>query len=116
MAARFGRPEGTGGMTGRERRIAELAAQDLESWARELPLGSETRRDLQQTARVYRFAARAGAGGVPLRAVPDAAADKQPAAASPRDAASRPKGDRAPAGSPLVEVPRALDRPLDCGA
>ena len=56
-------------MTRRERRIAELAAQDLESWARELPLGSEIRRDLQQTARAYRFAARAGA--VPLEAVPE---------------------------------------------
>ena len=56
-------------MTARERRIAELAAQDLDSWARELPLGSETRRDLQQTARAYRFAARAGGNPVELRAV-----------------------------------------------
>ena len=58
-------------MTARERRVAELAAQDLESWARELPLGSETRRDLQQTARAYRFAARVGPNAVALRVVPD---------------------------------------------
>ena len=47
-------------MTRQERRIAELAAQDMESWALELPMGSETRRDLMNTARVYRFTARAG--------------------------------------------------------
>ena len=45
-------------MTRQERRIAELAAQDLEDWARELPVGSETRQDLQQYARAYRFAVR----------------------------------------------------------
>ena len=67
-------------MTGRERRVAELAAQDLESWARQLPLGSETRRDLQQTARAYRFAARVGASAVALRAVPDAGAGEGAAA------------------------------------
>ena len=67
-------PEGTGEMTGRERRIAELAARDLDGWARELPLGSETRLDLQRTAGAYRFIARAGAdAGKPrLRAVPAA--------------------------------------------
>ena len=59
---------------------AELAAQDLESWARQLPLGSETRRDLQQTARAYRFAARAGASAVALRAVRDAGAEEGTAA------------------------------------
>ena len=70
MAARLGMPEGTG-MTARERRIAELAAKDLEGWARELPIGSETRRDLQQTARAYRFAARVGDGPAQLRVVPE---------------------------------------------
>ena len=58
-------------MTARERRIAGLAAQDVDSWARELPLGSETRRNLRQTARGYRLAARDGASAVALRAVPD---------------------------------------------
>ena len=102
-------------MTGRERRIAELAAQDLESWARELPLGSETRRDLQQTARVYRFAARAGASAVALRAVPNPAGDEG-TPASARRGPSLPGVDRPPAGSPLAEAPQALDRPLDRGA
>lgn len=80
-------PEGTGEMTRQERRIAELAAQDLESWALELPLGSETRQDLQQTARVYRFAARAGP--VALRAVPERRAGED-RTASVGDAAWRP--------------------------
>ena len=66
-------------MTARERRVAELAAKDLENWARELPLGSETRRDLQQTARAYRFAARAGANAVALRVVPDSGTPEEPA-------------------------------------
>lgn len=61
-------------MTGRERRIAELAARDLDGWARELPLGSPTRRDLHRTADAYRLVARAGASADPprLHAVPDA--------------------------------------------
>ena len=102
-------------MTGRERRIAELAAQDLESWARELPLGSETRRDLQQTARVYRFAARAGTGARALRAVPGPVAEEERLAPAPRSA-SLPGSDRAPAGPPLAEAPQGLDRPLGRGA
>ncbi len=101
-------------MTGRERRIAELAAQDLESWARELPLGSETRRDLQQTARAYRFAARAGAGAVTLRALPGPSVKEEPSA-SPRHASSRPGGERAPAGSTVAEAAPTLDRPLELG-
>ena len=83
-------------MTGRERLIAELAAQDLESWARQLPLGSGIRRELQQTARAYRFAARAGGRAGALRAVPDTGAEQ--ASASVRHA-SRP-GERAPDGPP----------------
>ena len=114
MAARFGTPEGTGGMTARERRIAELAAQDLESWARELPLGSETRRDLQQTARVYRFAARAGAGAVALRAVPDPGAEEE-APAIARPAAPRLGADQAPDRAAPAEAARALDLPLGRG-
>ena len=64
-------------MTGQERRIAELAAQDLESWALHLPLGSETRRDLLQTARAYRFVASPGAASVALHAVPEAVPEVQ---------------------------------------
>lgn len=56
-------------MTEQERRAARLAAQDLEDRALTLPLGSETRQDLQQTARAYRFVARAPASR--LRAVPE---------------------------------------------
>ena len=115
MAARFGRPEGTGGMTARERRIAELAAQDLESWARELPVGSETRRDLQQTARVYRFAARAGAGAVALRAVPDPG-DEEGAATIKRPDALDLAADQAPDRAASAEAARALDLPPDRGA
>lgn len=92
-------------MTGRERRIAELAAQDLESWARELPICSETRRDLQHTARAYRFAARAGTVGGALRAVPDA----EPTGLA-GEATSLPGGDRAPDRAAL-----ALDRARDGG-
>lgn len=62
-------------MTRQERRVAELAAQDLESWALELPVGSETRRDLQHTARVYRFTARSGPPG--LRLVSDSPVGKE---------------------------------------
>ena len=97
-------------MTARERRIAELAAQDLESWARQLPLGSETRRDLQQTARAYRFAARAGANAVPLRAVPDARTEDEPAAGKRRSAAP---SARAADASPLEDVSEALDPALE---
>ena len=102
-------------MTARERRIAELAAQDLESWARQLPLGSETRRDLQQTARAYRFAARAGASAVALRAVPEARATEEPAAGK-RHSASPPSGGKAADASPLDDASQALDPPLDCEA
>lgn len=115
MAARFGRPEGTGEMTGRERRIAELAAQDLDGWARELPVGSETRRDLEQTARVYRFAARAGAGAVALRAVPDPGAEEG-AATTKRQDASHLGADQGPDRAASAEAARALDLPLDRGA
>ena len=96
-------------MTDRERRIAELAAEDLEGWARELPLGSETRRDLQQTARAYRLAAR---GGARLRAVPDAAIDER--VAGPRRAPTPSAG--APERSPLTEAAESLDSPPDSGA
>lgn len=102
-------------MTARERRIAELAAQDLESWARQLPLGSETRRDLQQTARAYRFAARAGTSAVTLRAVPDAQAREEPAGGD-RQSAAPPSGDRAAAASRLDDASQSVDSPLDCGA
>lgn len=98
-------------MTGRERRIAELAAQDLESWARELPLGSETRRDLQQTARVYRFAARASASAVGLRAVPDPGAEEETPASADR-VRSPSGGDDALDRPALAEAPRVLDPPL----
>ena len=103
-------------MTERERRVAQLAAQDLESWARELPLGSETRRDLQQTARAYRFAARAGAGAgvAALQAVPDADAAEAAAAAGGQVAARL--GDRAADGPAFAEAPRALRPPPDRGA
>ena len=93
-------------MTGQERRIAELAANDLESWAVELPLGSEVRRDLQQTARAYRFSARAGA--VALQAVPEAQEDRAPRTLH---AVSNP-GE--PAG--LAEVPLEVPPPRDLGA
>lgn len=107
-------PEGNEEMTARERRIAELAAQDLDSWARELPLGSETRRDLQQTARVYRFAARAGASSAALQPVPDAGREEAPAG----DGQSEPQseGGRATHRLRLAEVPRALQPPLESGA
>jgi hypothetical protein len=98
-------------MTGRERRIAELAAQDLEAWARELPLGSETRRDLQQTARAYRLAARAGVRGIALRVVPDAGAQGE-VTGTAGEAVPRTGRDRAA----LTEVSRGVDRPLDHGA
>ncbi len=100
-------------MTGQERRIAELAAQDLESWALELPLGSEIRRDLQQTARAYRFAARAGA--VALRAVPGTRVQEDEA---PRalHAVSGPGVERAPDGAGSAEAPREVHPPLDRGA
>lgn len=101
-------------MTERERRVAELAAQDLESWARELPLGSETRRDLQQTARAYRFAARVGAGGAALQAVPDTRAAED-ATAGAGQVRSRLSGQAAD-GPTLTEAPRALRPPLDRGA
>ena len=102
-------------MTARERRIAELAAQDLDSWARELPLGSETRRDLQQTARAYRFVARAGGPAGTLRAVPDAEVEKElPPAVS--EVTSWAGDARAPGEPALLEVPRPLDPPLDRGA
>ena len=100
-------------MTDRERRVAELAAKDLESWARELPFGSETRRDLQQTARAYRFAARVGESGVALRAVPDAGAARDAAAGVDRVARL---GDRAAEAPAPTETPRALGQPLDRGA
>lgn len=101
-------------MTGRERRIAELAAQDLENWARQLPLGSQTRRDLQQTARVYRFGARAGAKTVALRAVPD------PGAKTERSADTRQAlplvTDHGLDGMALGEAARPLNPPLGRGA
>ena len=92
-------------MTARERRVAEFAAQDLEGWARELPLGSQTRRDLQETARAYRFIARAGARPVPLRAVPDTGLEEE-AAAGLRGTWTR--GDRPPETPVPAEAPRAL--------
>lgn len=96
-------------MTRQERRIAELAAQNLVDWSRELALGSETRRDLQQTARAYRFAARAGP--VALRALPGSRA-QQDEAPNVRPDASRPGLERAVGRPALAEAPRGARRPL----
>lgn len=95
-------------MTGLERRIAELAASDLESWALELPLGSETRRDLQQSARAYRFSARVGVAA--LRAVPETGAREDGATDT---GAAWAGGDRALDGPRLAEVPREISPPLE---
>lgn len=100
-------------MTRHERRIAELAAQDLEGWALELPLGSETRRDLQQTAQAYRFAGRAGAGD--LRAVPEARGPEDQTTHAHR-AMSGPGADRALDGPGLADVPREIHSRMDRGA
>ena len=99
-------------MTGQERRIAELAAQDMESWALELPHGSETRQDLQQTARAYRFVARAGA--VALRAVPGGRPQENEATRR-SGAGSRPGVDRSSRPA-LAEAPRELHPRLGRGA
>ena len=101
-------------MTARERRIAELAAQDLESWARELPLGSETRRDLQQTARAYRFAARVGANTAALRAVPDNGQEEEAAAGA--DHAPSRAVIRAADATASADASRTLHHPPDRGA
>ncbi len=98
-------------MTGQERRIAELAASDLESWALELPLGSEVRRDLQQTARAYRFSARAGA--VALQAVPETQEDRAPRVLH---AVSNPGVEPAPGRAGLAEAPLEVHPPPDLGA
>ena len=107
-------PEGTGKMTRRERRIAQLAAMDLDSWARELPLGSEIRRDLQQTARAYRFAASVGAGAARLRAVPEAhpTAGTTPSAGG----APAPSADRSPEERGLAAVQVRPNPELQRGA
>ena len=101
-------------MTARERRIAELAAKDLDGWARELPIGSETRRDLQETARAYRFAARAGAGAVGLRVVPEA--DPREADGSCAAGGSHLSAERRSEEPGLTEAPRELHPPLGRGA
>ena len=101
-------------MTARERRIAELAAKDLDSWARELPIGSETRRDLQQTARAYRFAARAGAGVPTLRAVP-AAGDIEAKATSTAEA-SHPSAEPRSREPGAIAALRELHTPAEHGA
>lgn len=101
-------------MTARERRIAELPAKDLESWARELPIGSETRRDRQQTARAYRFAARVGTRAVDLRVVPEA--DPREADGSYTAVASNPSAEQKSGEAYPPEAPRELHPPLGRGA
>lgn len=100
-------------MTGDERRIAALAAQDLEGWALELPLGSETRRDLLQTARTYRLAA--AADSVALRAVSETRPREEQASAA-RQAAWRPSVARASQRPDLAEASPKLHPPQEPGA